>query len=171
MYEDSPISLPRGPGNWHTIFWGQRKKCRSPHPPASNCGKHLPWKNTVCTTAWSTWFLNSLFATFADLHVRKLTTFADLHSYTQAYCSFVLLNEAITIVSGSHCAHGWHFGFCIRFTGKKYSELKIVHVLPKWPPIPVNPKIMWHTGGWYVANKELIAGSIIAVVPQNIFYW
>ena len=44
---------------------------------------------------------------FADLHVRKLATFADLHSYmyTHAYCSFVLLNEAISIVSGSHCAH------------------------------------------------------------------
>ena len=28
---------------------------------------------------------NSLFATFADLHVRKRATFADLHSYTHAY--------------------------------------------------------------------------------------
>ena len=41
---------------------------------------------------------NSLFATFADLHVRKRAKFADLHSYTHAYCPFVLLNEAITIV-------------------------------------------------------------------------
>ena len=57
---------------------------------------------------------NSLFATFTDLHVRKRATFADLHSYTHAYCSFVLLNEAITIVSGSRCAHGlliWLLGF------------------------------------------------------------
>ena len=49
--------------------------------------------------------LNSLFATFADLHVRKRATFADLHSYTHAYGSFVLLSEAITIVFGSHCLH------------------------------------------------------------------
>ena len=48
--------------------------------------------------------LNSLFATFADMHVRKLAKLADLHSYAHAYCSFVLLNEAITTVSGSHCA-------------------------------------------------------------------
>ena len=49
--------------------------------------------------------INSLFATFADLHVRKRATFADLHSYTHAYGSFVLLNEVITIVFGSHCLH------------------------------------------------------------------
>ena len=48
---------------------------------------------------------NSLFATFADLHVRKRATFAALHSYTHAYCSFVLLNDAITTVFGSHCLH------------------------------------------------------------------
>ena len=42
---------------------------------------------------------------FADLHVRKLATFADLHSYTHTHCSFILLSEAITIVSGSHCVH------------------------------------------------------------------
>ena len=57
--------------------------------------------------------LASLFATFADLHVRKRATFADLHIYTHAYCSFVLLNEAITIVFGSHCPHAlliWLFG-------------------------------------------------------------
>ena len=57
---------------------------------------------------------NSLFAMFANLHVRKLATFADLHSYTHTYCLFVLLNEAITIVSGSHCAHAlliWLFCF------------------------------------------------------------
>ena len=50
---------------------------------------------------------------FTDLHVRKRATFADLHSYTHAYCSFVLLNEAITIVFGSHCLHAlsiWLFG-------------------------------------------------------------
>ena len=45
--------------------------------------------------------INSLFATFADLHVRKVARFANLHSYTHAYCSFVSLNEAIPIVSGS----------------------------------------------------------------------
>ena len=57
--------------------------------------------------------LNSLFATFADLHVRKRATFADLHSYTHAYCPFVLLNEAITIALGLHCLHAlliWLFG-------------------------------------------------------------
>ena len=57
--------------------------------------------------------INSLFATFADLHVRKRATFADLHSYTHAYCSFALLNEAITIVFGLHCLHAlliWLFG-------------------------------------------------------------
>ena len=42
--------------------------------------------------------INSLFATFADRHVRKRATFADLHSYTHAYGSFILLSEAITIV-------------------------------------------------------------------------
>ena len=60
-------------------------------------------------------YFNSLFATFADLHVRKLATFADLHSYTHTYCSVVLLlNEAITIISASHCAHALFirlFGF------------------------------------------------------------
>ena len=66
--------------------------------------------------------LNSLFATFANLH-----------SYTHAYCSFVLLNEAIPIVSGSHCAHAllvliWLLVLQV----KRYSELKIV--LPKWRP-------------------------------------
>ena len=30
------------------------------------------------------------FATFADLHIRKLATFTDLHSYTHTYCSFVI---------------------------------------------------------------------------------
>ena len=57
--------------------------------------------------------LNSLFATFANLHVRKHATFADLHSFTLAYCSFILLNEAITVVFGSHCLHAlliWLFG-------------------------------------------------------------
>ena len=98
---------------------------------------------------------NSLFATFADLHVRKVVTFANLHSYIHAYCSFVLLNEAITIVSGSHCAHAliWPFGFFIRFTGKKIQRVE--NSTSKIAPIPVRPKIMWHTGDLYVANKEL----------------
>ena len=34
------------------------------------------------------------------MHVRKRATFADLHSYTHAYCSFVLLSEVIIIVFG-----------------------------------------------------------------------
>ena len=68
--------------------------------------------------------LNSLFATFADLHVRKDATFADLHSYTHAYCSFILLNEAIPIVSGSHSAHAlfirfWDHGYDLQV--KRYS--------------------------------------------------
>ena len=69
----------------------------------------------------------TLFATFADLHVRKVATFANLHSYTHAYCSFVLLNEAQWNVSGSHCAHAWLiwlFGFSIRFTGKKIQRVE-----------------------------------------------
>ena len=47
---------------------------------------------------------------FADLHVRKVATFTILHNYTHAYCSFVLLNAASPIVSGSCCAHVL-FGF------------------------------------------------------------
>ena len=68
-------------------------------------------QSTYTDSMWDS--INSLFATFADLHVRKRATFADLHSYTHAYCSFVLLNEAITIVFGSHCLHAlliWLFG-------------------------------------------------------------
>ena len=79
--------------------------------------------------------LNSLFATFADLHDRKVATFANLRSYTHAYCSFVLLNEAISIVSGSHCAHElliWLFGFPYDLQVKRYSELK--KVLPRMAP-------------------------------------
>ena len=41
---------------------------------------------------------NSLFATSADLHVRKLATFADLHSYTHA-----LLFIRIAQWSNYHC--------------------------------------------------------------------
>ena len=86
--------------------------------------------------------INSLFATFADLHVCKFAMFADLYSYTHAYCLFVLLNEAITIVFGSHCAHAlsvWLFVFYIRFTGKKIQRVENctskmvpqVHCVPK----------------------------------------
>ena len=87
--------------------------------------------------------INSLFATIADLHVRKRATFADLHSYTHAYGSFILLNEAITIVFGSHCLHA--FSIClfenfhtIYMQVKRYSELNIV--LLNVAPIPVCPK-------------------------------
>ena len=80
--------------------------------------------------------LNSLFATFADLHVCKVATFANLHSYTHAYCSNVLLKEAIPIVSGSHCAHAlliWLFGFSRRFTGKKIQRVEKKY-FQKWCP-------------------------------------
>ena len=98
--------------------------------------------------------LNSLFATFADLHVRKRATFADLHSYTHAYCSFILLNEAITIVFGLHCLHALLiclFGIFHNLQVKRYSELNIL--LLYVAPIPMCPKIMWHMGDLYVANK------------------
>ena len=39
--------------------------------------KHFHFRLTV--------LINSLFATFANLHVHKRATFADLHSYTHAY--------------------------------------------------------------------------------------
>ena len=73
-------------------------------------------KNTSDTS------INSLFATFADLHIRKRATFTNLHSSTHAYCSFLLLNEAITIVFGSYCPHAlltWFLEFSIQFTDKK----------------------------------------------------
>ena len=79
---------------------------------------------------------NSLFATFADLHVHKVATWANLHSYTHAYCSFVLLNEASPIVSGSHCEHAlliWVFGFSIRYTGKKIQWVEKEY-FQKWCP-------------------------------------
>ena len=101
---------------------------------------------------------------FADLHVRKRATFADLHSYTHAYCSFVLLNEAITIVLGSHCLHViWLFGILHTIYREKiYSELNIV--LLNVTPIPVCPQIKWHMGNLYLANKELI-------VPYGMNEW
>ena len=42
--------------------------------------------------------LNSLFATFANLHVRKVATFANLHSYTHA-----IVHSYSTQWSDSHC--------------------------------------------------------------------
>ena len=102
--------------------------------------------------------INSLFATFANLHVRKRATFADLHSYTHAYCSFVLLIEAITKcwfwLALSACVINlafWNFPYDLQV--KRYSELNII--LLNVAPIPVCPKIMWHTGSLYLANKEL----------------
>ena len=108
-----------------------------------------------------------MFATFADLHVRKRATFADLHSYTHAYGSFILLNEAITIVFGSHSRHAlsicliWNFPNNLQV--KRYSELIIV--LLNVAPIPVCPKIMWHTGYLYLANKELKNYRPISILP------
>ena len=93
-------------------------------------------------------FINSLFGTFADLHVRKNATFADLYSYTHAYCLFILLNEAIPIVSGSHNTHAFIYidlGLWIQFTGKKIQLVK--HYLQNCAPIPECSEIMWHTGG------------------------
>ena len=116
----------------------------------------------------------TLFATFADLHVRKDATFANLHSYTHAYCSFVVLNEAIPIVSGSHCGHALLiclFGFSIRFTGKKIQRVensasKLV------PQCQCTPKIMWHTGDLYVANKELnIVSFAVCIYILPVAIW
>ena len=70
---------------------------------------------------------------------------------------FVLLNEAITIVSGSHCLHAlliclfWNVPYNLQV--KRYSELN--RVILNVAPIPVCPNIMWHTGDLYLANKEL----------------
>ena len=37
MYEDSPITLPRGPRNWHTfIFLRKEKNCQTPHSATSS---------------------------------------------------------------------------------------------------------------------------------------
>ena len=99
---------------------------------------------------------NSLFATFADLHVRKRATFADLQLYTRLW--FIRIAQW----SDYHCfwfalsacvinLPFWNFSYNLHV--KRYSELNIVllHVAP----IPVCPKIMWHTGDLYLANKEL----------------
>ena len=78
-------------------------------------------------------YINSLFATFADLHIRNLPSLPICTSVNlpcspiavipmaiiHSYCS---MTRSITIVSGSHCAHAlliWLFGFSIIFTGKK----------------------------------------------------
>ena len=87
---------------------------------------------------------------FANLHVRKDATFANFHSHTHAYCSFVLLNEAIPmIVSGA-------FFFPIRFTGKKIWRVENnKNNTSKWHPNSSTPPKIWHPGDLYVANKEL----------------
>ena len=101
--------------------------------------------------------LNSLFATFADLHVRKRATLADLHSYTHTYCSFVLLNEAITIVFGSHCLHAlliWLFGiFHIRFTGKKIQRVE--HSTSKCRPNSSVPENNVAHGGFVLGKQRV----------------
>ena len=82
----------------------------------------------------------------------------NLHSYTHAYCSYALLNEAIPIVSGSHCAHAlliWLFGFSIRFTGKKIQRVENSILLPKWHPNSSAPQNNVPHGELHVANKEL----------------
>ena len=115
--------------------------------------------------------VNSLFATFADLHVRKHATFPVLHSYTHAYCSFVLLNEAITIVSGSHCAHAlliWLWGGGVfPYDLQEEHIQRVENNTSKGVAIPVHPKLMWHTGDLYVANKELSALSTFMVVSAH----
>ena len=78
-----------------------------------------------------------------------VATFADLLSYTHASCSFVQLNEAITIVSGSHCAPAFPYDLQV----KRYSELKIV--LPKWRPnSSVPPNNVAHGG--FVRGKQRV---------------
>ena len=88
--------------------------------------------------------LTLLFATFANLHVRKLAMFADLHSYTHTYCSFILLNEAITICcfcfAQCTCVINLAFGFfSIQFTGKNIQQVEN-STSKMAPPIPVCPK-------------------------------
>ena len=108
---------------------------------------------------WAFHFLTLCLPRCANLHVRKRATFADLHCYTHTYCSFVLLNEAITIVFGSNCLHAsliWLFGILhYDLQVKRYCQLNIV--LLNVAPIPVCPKIMWHTGG-FVLGKQSVKG-------------
>ena len=92
----------------------------------------LQWKSFVCVF----WFpFNSLFATFANLHVRKLATFANLQLYTH------LLFIRIAQWSDYHwfwfalcaCIINLAFGvFPYDLQVQIYSKLKIV--LPKWRP-------------------------------------
>ena len=101
---------------------------------------------------------NSLFATFADLHVRKGATFANLQLYAR------LLFIHIVQWSDSHCF--WFalcayvinlaFWFSIQFTGKKIQRVEN-STSKNGAPIPVRSKIMCHTGDLHVANKELSA--------------
>ena len=112
--------------------------------------------------------LTLLFATFANLHVRKLAMFADLHSYTHTYCSFILLNEAITICcfcfAPCTCVINLAFGFfSIQFTSKNIQQVEN-STSKMAPPIPVCPKIMWHTGDLYLANKELRVRSALSLM-------
>ena len=109
-------------------------------------------------------YVNSLFATFANLHVRKRATFADLQctvGVTHAYV-FIhsLLNEAITIVFGSHCLHALFrvmpfWSFSIQFTGKKIQRVKHSSLLNVAPNSSVPQNRYGTRGICTVANKEL----------------
>ena len=140
------ISVPKTRFSWTWVFKAIKKgrkgiflkKCKS-------CANLLTAgfrENLIHTGSTSQLVLvNSLFATFADLH-----------RYTHAYGSFILLNEAITIGFGSHCLHAllmclfWKFPFNLQV--KRYSELNIIL-------LNVAPILVLHTGDLYVANKEL----------------
>ena len=90
--------------------------------------------------------------------------------YTQAYCSFVLLNEAITIVSGSHCAHGWHFGFCIRFTGKKIQRVENSTCTSKMAPNSSEPQNNVAHGG-LERGKQRVNGDRFIATSLSPFNW
>ena len=73
------------------------------------------------------------------------------------YCSFVLRNEAITIVSGSHCTCviNLAFGFFHTIYRKKIQRLKIV--FPKWSPNSRAPQNnVARGGGGGVCGKQRV---------------
>ena len=123
---------------------------------------------------------NSWFATFADLHVRTRATFADLQLYTRLWlihiaqssdyhCFWFALFACITNLPF------WKFPYNLQV--KRYSELNIV--LLNVAPIPVRPKVTWHTGDLYLANKELnwtvvivsFSSTLLQVILSTHHFW
>ena len=139
----------------YTVVFGLIKKFKGVLHPL-NYPPH-PW-HTV----------NSLFATFADLHVRKVAKFANLHSYTHAYCSFILPQW-----SDSHCfwfalcacARAlliWLFWFVHGYDLQVKKIQRVEKSTSKMvAPIPIalQNNVAQMTGDLYVANKELMCGQ------------